>query len=884
MLISAVSKLVRLCSRHAWVVVILAAVITTASGVYAAARFAITTDINKLLAPDLGWRQRERAFETAFPGSVASILIVVDAPISELATEAASLLAGRLAKETKLFAEVRPLDGDPFFRKNGLLFQSTEELTRTTRGLGQAGPIIGALAGDPSLRGLTRGLSFGLLGVQAGGSKLDDMLRPLSMAADTVEQVLNGRPTSFSWHVLLSGQAPKPKDLRRLIETRPVLDFSALEPGRAATEAIRTAAFDLNLERDYRARVRLTGPVAMADDEFGTLQEGALLNGLATVAVVLLILWFALRSGQIILAVFLNLLVGLAVTAAAGLMMVGALNLISVAFAVLFVGLGVDFGIQFAVRYRSERHENDDLPAALSGTAEKIGAPLSLAAAAVAAGFLSFVPTDYKGVSELGQIAGVGMLIAYFTSITVLPALLTLLKPPGEPEGIGYRALAPVDRFLEKHRIAVVGGTGLVAIAGLPLLFYLAFDFNPINLRSPKVESVATFLDLRNDPTLGVNSISVVLPNINDIDKVADQLRKIPEVDHVNSVKDLVPADQDRKLALIRGLSRQLQQSLSTENGARGPQDDQNVAALRGTADTLMRLAAAASGRGADEANRLARGLTRLAQAGKAQRDAAETAFVVPLRIALGELREYLKAEPVSIRNLPASVLRQWVTQDGRTRVQAPPKGDSNDNETLRHFARAIQAQFPDAVGTPVSILESGRTVVNAFILAGVCALVSIAILLWIVLKRVGDVLLTLIPLLVAGLITLEICVLIGLPLNFANIIALPLLLGVGVAFKIYYIMAWRAGQTDLLQSSLTRAVVWSALTTATAFGSLWLSSHPGTSSMGKLLALSLVTTMFAAVLFQPALMGRPRTVEESDPARPEANEADAGDPQPAKP
>jgi predicted RND superfamily exporter protein len=218
----------------------------------------------------------------------------------------------------------------------------------------------------------------------------------------------------------------------------------------------------------------------------------------------------------------------------------------------------------------------------------------------------------------------------------------------------------------------------------------------------------------------------------------------------------------------------------------------------------------------------------------------------------------------VTLQSLPETLTRQWVAADGRARVQATPKGDPNDNETLRHFARAIQAQFPDAVGVPVSILESGKTIVRAFIHAGLFALISIAILLWIVLGRFGDVLLTLVPLLLAGLVTLEACVLIGMPLNFANIIALPLLLGVGVAFKIYYIMAWRAGQTSLLQSSLTRAVIWSALTTATAFGSLWLSSHPGTSSMGKLLALSLVCTMCAAVLFQPALMGKPRSAEEN--------------------
>ena len=192
------------------------------------------------------------------------------------------------------------------------------------------------------------------------------------------------------------------------------------------------------------------------------------------------------------------------------------------------------------------------------------------------------------------------------------------------------------------------------------------------------------------------------------------------------------------------------------------------------------------------------------------------------------------------------------------------PKGDQNDVAVLRRFAEAVNAAYPNAIGGPVSILESGNTVVKAFIQAGIYALCSIALLLWIVLRRIGDVLLTLVPLLLAGALTLELCVLIGMPLNFANIIALPLLLGVGVAFKIYYIMAWRAGQTDLLQSSLTRAVVWSALATATAFGSLWLSSHPGTSSMGKLLALSLLTTMFAAVLFQPALMGAPRETDKT--------------------
>ena len=161
----------------------------------------------------------------------------------------------------------------------------------------------------------------------------------------------------------------------------------------------------------------------------------------------------------------------------------------------------------------------------------------------------------------------------------------------------------------------------------------------------------------------------------------------------------------------------------------------------------------------------------------------------------------------MKLAELPPDIVEQWKTPDGRARVEALPKGDPNDNETLRSFARAVLAVQPDAIGGPISILESGHTIVRAFFEAGAWALISIAILLWIVLRRFGDVLLTLVPLLLAGVVTLELCVVLGMPLNFANIIALPLLLGVGVAFKIYYIMAWRAGQTDLLQSSLTRAV-----------------------------------------------------------------------------
>ena len=860
MLKAIVTSVVGICTRFPWPIIVLALVAAASAAVYSARHFAINTDVNKLISRELDWRQREAEFEKAFPGHFGSTLVVIDAPTAEYASRAAAELGTKLKAQPQLFRSVNDIGGSEFFARNGLLYRPTEDVASFAKGLGQAAPLVGTLVGDPSLRGLTRTLSLGLIGVQSKLTTLDALARPLSMASTTIEGVLAGRPASFSWQAMLNGQDPGPADLRRLIEVRPVLDFSALQPGQVSSKAIRQAASDLQLDKKYQARVRLTGSVPMADEEFATVQDGALENAIGTVITVLVILWLALKSARLIVAVFINLVVGLALTAAFGLMMVGALNMISVAFAVLFVGLGVDFGIQFSVRYRAERHDVPELAPALVQAAEKIGVPLTLAAAAVAAGFLSFLPTDYRGVSELGQIAGVGMLIAYVTSITLLPALITVLNPTGEAEPIGYSALAPIDRFLQVHRVPVIVGTLAVAVLGAPLLYYLTFDFDPIHLRSPKTESISTLLALGGDPQAGSNSVNIITASLDEATSAADKLRTLPQVLEVKTLLSFVPQDQDKKLGLIRDLNRQLGPALQKPGSSKPPTDADNIAALNGMADQLNKIAGNTTGAGADAAKRLAADAVKLAQANEETRARAQNAFIAPLETGIAQLRGFLTAQQISRDNLPAALKQLWVTPDGRARVEVAPKGDTNDTEVLRSFARAVLAVYPNATGGPISILELSRTVVRAFLEAGFYALVSIAILLWIVLRRFGDVLLTLVPLLLAGVVTLEICVLIDMPLNFANIIALPLLLGVGVAFKIYYILAWRSGRTNLLQSSLTRAVIWSALTTATAFGSLWLSQHPGTSSMGKLLALSLACTLAAAVLFQPALMGKPRS------------------------
>ncbi|MGF6431885.1 MULTISPECIES: MMPL family transporter [Bradyrhizobium] len=864
MLTNIVVSVVRTCTRFALPVVIISVLLSIGAGFYTARNFSINTDINKLISPDLDWRKRDNQFEEAFDRE-RLILAVVEAATPELTSSAAKALTAKLQADKKNFEAITALGSGEFFEKNGLLFLPTEEVGKVAGQLEAAAPLIEIMAGDPSIRGLTGALETGLAGVKRGQVKLDNTAPPFNLISETVETVLAKGNATFSWRELTSDKPLTDSDKRAFIEIKPIIDYSALEPGKGATDAIRQAAADLKFPTEYHARVRLTGPVPIANEEYATVQDGAITNGIGTVVIVLVILWMALHSGKIIFAVFVNLFIGLAITTAVGLMMVGSLNLLSIAFAVLFIGLGVDFGIQFSVRYRSERFKNDNLTLALENAARRSAVPLSLAAMATAAGFLCFLPTDYKGISELGKIAGAGMLVAFVTSITVLPALLDLLNPPGEKEPVGYAFLAPLDLFLEKHRVPIIVGTLLVTVAGLPLLHYMKFDFNPINLRNSKVESIATFLDLRKDPNTGANAINVMTRSEADAKKIEAKLEKLPEVSRVMSLDSFVPDDQPAKLKLIAQAAKTLGPALNPDSVDPAPSDQENVESLKSSVDSLRKTAGDGKGPGAAAARRLAEALQKLAGSNQATRDKAQDVFVAPMKIVFDQLRNTLQAQTVTLQNLPPELVNSWKTKDGLMRVEVEPKGDPNDNDNLRRFADAVLAAEPTAIGGPVSILKSGDVIVKAFIHAGILALVTIGLLLWLTLRRVVDVLMTLVPLLVAGIVTLEICVLIGLPLNFANIVALPLLLGVGVAFKIYYVTAWRQGRTNLLQSSLTRAIFFSALTTATAFGSLWLSSHPGTASMGKLLALSLVTTLAAVLLFQPALMGKPREVKEED-------------------
>ncbi|MCJ2029258.1 MMPL family transporter [Methylobacterium sp. J-043] len=866
-----IERLVAFSVRRRWLVLVAAALLTVAGAGAAAHLFRINTDVERLIEPSVPWRQDEIAFEKAFPQRTNLVAAVIDGETPEIAEEAAARFAEALKSHRSEIETVYRPDGGPFFDRNGLLLMSQEELEQTTQRLIEQQGLLGPLAADPSLRGVMRVLSLGVKGVKSGDAKLEDLAQPMGQIDETLRKALDGQRARMSWQTLLAGGRSETTDKRKFVMIQPVLDYNALEPGREATKLIRRVAAEQNIDAAHGLRIRLTGPVAVADDEFATLADDAFLNYSLTTAAIVLFLALALRSGPLVISVLITTFAGLIVTAALGLIMVGELNPISVAFAALFVGLGIDFGIQFAVRYRADRYELGSVDAALRGAARGVGWSLTLAAVSLLAGFFAFLPTQFRGVSELGLIAGVGMIVAYLFSLTLLPALIAVFNPRGEKRAVETTWMAGVDHWIIEHRKWVLIFVGLITVAGIPLLLKLPFDSNPMHLRSPKVESIATYLDLIKDPATSPNSIDVLAPTVDGVPALSKRLQGLEAVAKVISIDTFVPRDQDQKLATIQETAQLLAPALNPARKPPPPTDAENVKALKETAAALKTIANGDSA-GAKAADRLSGTLDTLAAAPAEKREAASVALTTDLKTLMSRLSGLLDPKKITLDNLPKPLKAEWVTSDGRARIEVHPKGDSNDDEVLRRFAKEVQTVDPHATGAPIATTESSYTILGAFVQAGLTALALIFILLSVALRKPWDVAMTLGPLVLATLWTLMALKVIGMPLNFANIIALPLMLAVGVAFHIYYVIAWRAGVVDMLASSLTRAIFFSALTTGTAFGSLMLSSHPGTASMGELLALSLFFTLIAAFFVVPAFLGPPPKQPDAD--RPEGKEA----------
>jgi hopanoid biosynthesis associated RND transporter like protein HpnN len=865
MLTTRLKRLISLSAYHPYRAIGAAFVLTIASLFYVASAFEMTTDTGELISARTAWRQNEDKVSGAFPKLIDAILVVIDGKTPELAARASTKLAAALAEDKKNFSGIERPDANDYFARQGLLFASTDDVRATTAKLVNAQPLLGGLAYDPSLHGIANVIATAAGGVadEPGNGAAADLRMPLAKIDAAVSASLAGKPAYFSWQDLFAaGDSSLAPPRRMVVLARPNLDFGALKPGENAVDAIHAKARELQLDEAHGVRIGVTGEVPLADEEFGTIEDSMGPIGAIMAVAMLLTLWFATRSARTVAAIVVTIVAGLAMTTAAGLIAAGRLNVISIAFIPLYVGLGVDFGIQVSVRFNAERRAGAGLIEALERAADAVGGPILLAAGAIVLALAAFLPTDYTGVAELGVISALGMIIALALNITLLPALLILFKPPVPAAEVGYAGAAPLDHWLTRNRKPVLWAFVIAMLASIASLPLVHFDFNPLHLRNPETPAMRQLADLLRDPDRTPSTLNVLAPDAAAADALAARLAKLPEVRDAITIDSFVPADQPAKLALIEDAALLLDPAINPFDLAPSADDAATVAELNKAAGELRRLAASQPGPLGQAAERLATTFARLAQADPASRARVAALLTEPLDLTLNQIRLSLQPGPVTRATLPAEITKDWLAKDGRAMVQVMPAGNSTDNAVIERFTAAVRKVAPDAVGMPVSTQEAAWTVTRAFIEAGMIALILVSLLLFAVLRSAREVAFTLAPVVLSGFLTLGSCVIIGQPLNFANIIAFPLLFGVGVAFHIYFVMAWRSGTGDLLQTSLARAIVFSALATGSAFGALAISDHPGTASMGLILMISLIWTLVCALIFEPALLGPPERRE----------------------
>ena len=830
-------------------VVLVAALLATAGLAYTLANLRIDTDTTDMISAEVPFRQHDIAFSQAFPEFTNPIVALIEGSPPEQVQSAASALAAALRADHEHFTAVDYAPGLPFFAKHGLLYLDVDTLGALTERLAAAQPLLAALAEDPTLRGLGAFTDLALEHEMSDGAlpaELDELFG--DMAAVTEAQIAE-TPGELSWRSLLDGAAPAVE--RQLVLAQPRLNYASLAPASEAIAAVRAAAAKLEIDAAHGLQLRLTGGAVLEDEELESVGAGALTaSAITMVAVTLLLLW-GLRSWRLIAATLLTLVVGLIVTAAFTALVIGRLNLISVTFAVLFVGLGVDFGIHVVLRYREEVLREAALLQAIENAALGVAGALTLSALCAALGFLSFVPTAYMGLAELGAISAFGMLVAWFASLTLLPALLCVMPLRRVPAKIMPRPLLPIER----HARVILAVATIAGLASLLTLPDLEFDFNPLNLKDPTSESVMTFQALKTDPENAPYVIDILAPGLAEADQIARDLAAKPLVGRVITLTSFVPEGQDEKLELVDSLAWSIGPLLQPGDGEplRGTEREQALAGLRASlADALADDLAAERNPGAAA---LAEALSRLQAANP---DAASTALEARLLgllpALLDDLRQALEADPVGLDNLPPELRERWLTDGGQARVLVEPAWQIDNNDDLKAFAEAVLAEVPYATGGPIVVLEGGSAVVTAFAQSSVLALVLIMLVLAVVLRSLRDIVLVLAPIALAALLTAASAVLLGLSLNYANVIVLPLLLGLGVSGSIHVVMRQRQ-HGDIASTSTPRAVVFSGLTTIASFGSLAVSSHLGLASMGQLLTIAILWSLVCSLVVLPSML-----------------------------
>lgn len=842
--------------RHPVATLLLVAALTAASLFHSSRTVRMNSDVSTLLSQEEPFRQDYNDYVAAFPQLADTTLIVVTSDSLDQANDAIVRLRDALAKRTDLIATVYAPGSEEFFRDHALLYLDPEALNRVIEGLAEAQPALAALAVDESLRGLFGQLEVALDNVE-DGEAAPGLVRLADLVSGAAESLLAGKPRKIAW---ADEFVRNDSEIYRLLIVQGQTDFDERIPTRRLIEGIRQVVDELGLTPDSGVRVRLTGTVPLLHDEQVALQQGLTLAVLISVILLTVLLYFGVRSFPIIAGTLASILVSLTWTTSFAMIAVGEFNVISAAFAVLLIGLGDDFALHVGLRCEDESRHGTPVRTTLVRAAAGVGGAISLCALTSAIGFLSYVPTRYDALADLGIISAGGMFISLIVSFTVFPAVLTLLPSWSSRGGETNVTSSLIDQLPMRHPGAIIAVSAVLTVAAIAASTQVRFDFSNLSMRDPESESMTTLRDVQAQGFATDYAAIVLAPDLASSVDLGARLAALPQVASVETPFDHVPADQAAKLELIDDAAFFLEPALYPTFEKTRPDASERLAALTTLKDRIAALSPQRGDTVAQQAiRRLGQALEGVTGGADPESRAGELESLVisDLGARMAWLREALEVGPIDFADLPEGVRTRLVAADGRARIAVVPRGDMSDVEELRSFAAAVATIAPHATGRPAVEMGIGGLVVDSFQLAIVLALSMVTVLLLVVLRDVGDALMLLIPITMAALFTTAIGVLIGMPFNMSNVVVIPLVLGLGVDTGIHLVLRFResGSMAEMVASSTPRAAVLSALTTLAAYSSLSVSGHLGLRSLGVLLSIAMVCLMFTSLIVLPAVI-----------------------------
>ena len=879
----------RFAYRRSLLVISVSLVLAILSLWVTAQKLTFKTGRGDLVAKGLPYVEQYKNYREQFEDLEGMVVVVEGKNPADMAGFAEAL-AIKLQAQSHLFSQVVYKIDTHYFRSRFLLYLNQDELQSLTRKLVDHQGFLESVNGAPGLHTLlssinaeiSSGMVDSLLTDFLGGDDEEETadaggLSLLIRLLEEMTQHLMGETGYRSpWQALFTGSGDSLREKGYMVSENDDLLFILVVPNEDETsftgykDAVALARqYIAETQKDFPdITVGLTGEEVISSDEMVTTQADVVTASKIALTGVALLFIIAYRGVvKPLLAVFC-LLLALCWTIGFTTLTIGHLNILSIVFTTILIGLGIDFGIHILERYKEERLKGNEILEALQKTVQGTGRGNFSGAITTAMAFGAMVLTDFIGIVELGWIAGWGILFCMVAMLLVLPALITLEEKWRKPHYAQEKTATPkqkqwVDKLFDHYYLIIGLCTVLVLIASVSLKG-LCFDYNLLNLQAKGTEAVQYEMKILESAGRSAWSAAMLADSLEEVQQKELQLKALPTVARFESISVVIPEHQEENLLTIRKDLAPLLKELEVE-----PED---VAfSLKALNKTLKRIQFKLQGReeGGDPLDpvRVAGNRLRnfLEKSQKIEQGLAESRlenFSALLFTDYRDLMDELKAnaEPrlVRLEEIPPKLRERYISKKGKYVIHIYPSVDIWDLDERRKYLNDLRSVDPNVTGTAVHMFESTRLMTEGYVKGGLYAMTAIIIYLFFLFRNARTVFFVLLPVLAGSIWTVGVMELIGLKLNMANLVILPLILGVGVVNGIHITHRYREEEdkhASVLGKSTGQAVVLSSFTTMIGFGSLMVADHSGVFSLGLVLTIGVFNCLIASITFLPALL-----------------------------